>query len=339
MRLLVLGGSHFVGRAIVEAAVARGWSVTTFNRGLGDAPPLGVAQITGDRLVAADVERLREAGEWDLVADTWSGAPRAVRDSAGALADRAGRYLYVSSGSVYAPPPPVGAGEDTPVVGASPDAGATDYASDKRGAELAVQAAFGNRCVLARAGLILGPREDIGRLPWWLLRMERGGAVPVPGPPERKLQHVDARDLARWLLDAGAGEASGAFNVASRPGHATTASLLEACRAVTGGRAELTWASPAAVADAGVQPWVDLPCWLPEDDAFAGMLAMDVERAHGAGLQCRPVEDTVRDTWTWLVAAGRRPPVRDGVPPHGMAPEQEAALLAAARAEGSAAAD
>lgn len=325
----MLGGTHFVGRAVVDDALARGWDVTTFNRGRAGEPQVAVRQVVGDRLRRGDLDVLR-GGTWDLVVDTWSGAPRAVRDAAAVLADRAHRYVYVSSGSVYASLPP-GVREDHELVDGSPDAGDVDYAAAKRGGEQAAVAAFGERAVLARAGLIVGPREDVGRLPWWLLRMERGGPVPVPGPPDRPLQLIDARDLARWLLDAGAGDASGAYNVVSRPGHATTGSLLEACRDVTGGRADLVWASAAAVAQAGVQPWTDLPCWMPEDHEYAGLLAIDVERAHRAGLRCRPVEETVRDTWAWLVACGRTPPQRDDRPSHGMTPEQEAALLALVR--------
>lgn len=330
MRLLVLGGTHFVGRAVVDDALARGWDVTTFNRGRAGDPPPGVRQVVGDRQRAADLDALR-GGRWDVVVDTWSGAPTAVRDAATLLADRADRYLYVSSGSVYASLPP-GVREEHEVVDGAPDAGDdVDYAAAKRGGELAALAAFGDRAVLARAGTILGPREDVGRLPWWLLRMDRGGPVPVPGPPERPLQLIDARDLARWLLDAGSTEASGAYNLVSRPGHATTRTLLESCRDVTGRRAELVWVRPDAVADAGVEPWMDLPCWLPEDHEAAGLLALDTERAHRAGLRCRPVEETVRDTWAWLVEEDRQPPRRADRPALGMSPEQEAHLLASRR--------
>jgi 2'-hydroxyisoflavone reductase len=329
MRLLVLGGSHFVGRAVVDDALARGWDVTTFNRGRTPAPR-GVASLVGDRTRVEDLAVLGD-GAWDVVVDTWSGAPSAVRDVAAVLAGRAAKYMYVSSGSVYAELP-IGVREDDATVAGSPDDVApAGYAAAKRGGELAALAAFGDRAVLARAGLILGPREDVGRLPWWLLRMERGGDVPVPGPPERPLQYVDARDLARWVLDAGAGDASGAYNVVSRPGHATTQALLEACRDVTGGGATLVWATPEAVEDAGVEPWTDLPCWIPPEHEYAGLLAIDVDRAHAAGLRCRPVEETVRDTWEWLVACDRRPLLRDDLPPYGMTAEQEAALLASAR--------
>ena len=187
-RLLVLGGSAFVGRAIVDDALARGWDVTTFNRGVtvGSAPP-GPARLTrmiGDRTDGAALSQL-DGTTWDLVADTWSGAPVIVRDSARSLAGSAGRYIYISSGSVYGPPLAVGGDEESPTVDASPDdRGGDDYARCKRGAELAVLDAFGpRRALIARPGLILGPHEDVGRLPWWLSRVNRGGEVLAPAPP------------------------------------------------------------------------------------------------------------------------------------------------------------
>jgi nucleoside-diphosphate-sugar epimerase len=327
-RLLVLGGSSFVGRALVEDGVRRGWDVTTFNRGLRGWAHPDAEHLHGDRLRPDDLAPLA-ARDWDVVADTWSGAPRAARDSATALAPRAARYLYVSSGSVYAPPPPVDGDEDAPTVDASPDAETTDYPADKRGAELAIGEAFGDRAVFARAGLILGPHEDVGRLPAWLLRMDRGGEVLAPGPPDRPLQYVDARDLAAWLLDCAANDRSGPFNVVSRSGAATMRTLLEACRDAVGTDAMFTWVDEPFVAEQGIEPWTELPCWLPRDDEYAGMLATGVERAHGAGLRIRPLAETVGDTWAWLLSVDKQPALRDDLPPHGLAPAKERAALAA----------
>ena len=327
--LLVLGGSGFVGPAVVAEGLARGFDVTTFHRGTGGWTHPDAVTIRGDRLDPASLAPLRERN-WDLVIDTWSSAPRAVRDSTRALRDRAGRYAYVSSESVYVAPPVRGADESTPTVDADPDAGATDYAADKRGAEIAVQRAFGERGLLARAGLILGPREDVGRLTWWLSRMARGGAILCPGPPDLPLQYVDARDLAAFALDAAAAGHSGAFNVVSRRGHATMGSLLEACRAVAGAPdARLTWVDPDTIAAAGIEPWTELPVWLPADHEYAAMHDSDVERAHAAGLRCRPVQETVRDTWDWLSALPAPPPLRPGAMPAGLAPEREREVLRA----------
>lgn len=223
MRLLVLGGTGFVGGATVAEGVRRGWAVTVFNRGLHGATPEGVHRLRGDRTAPGGLAALAD-GEWDLVVDTWDGAPRAARDAARALVDRVGRYVYVSSGSVYARPVATGVGEDAPVVDAEPDADEGGYPANKAGAERAVRRTFGERALIARAGLILGPGEDIGRLPWWLTRIARGGDVLAPGPVDLPVQYVDVRDLAGWMLDLGAAGPGGTFNAVSRPGHATMGS-------------------------------------------------------------------------------------------------------------------
>jgi nucleoside-diphosphate-sugar epimerase len=325
VKLLVLGGSGFVGHAVVEEGLDRGWAVATFNRGRGPHPHPDVERLVGDRLRPGDLAQLRER-RWDCVVDTWAGAPAAASDSGAALAGSTGRYLYVSSESVYAHPPPLGADESAETVAASPHAEDGDYPELKRGAELAIESVFGERALLARAATILGPYEDIGRLTWWLLRMDRGGEVLAPGPPERGLQYVDARDLARWLLDAAATPLSGPFNVACRQGHATMGGLLDACRDATGRSAELTWVSADEVLAAGIEPWSELPIWLPPDDEYGWMHDMSVERAHAAGLRCRPVEETVADTWEWLLSVDRERPLKDGPAP-GLDERTERAVL------------
>jgi nucleoside-diphosphate-sugar epimerase len=330
MRLLVLGGSHFVGRAVVEAALGRGWEVTVFNRGR-ETPVPGVRSLTGDRTEPGGLDALAE-GEWDAVVDTWSAAPRAVRDAARLLHGRVGRYAYVSSCSVYAWAPPAGYTEDAPLVeGAAPDAGQTDYAHDKRGGELAAVGAFGeDAALLVRAGLILGPYENIGRLPWWLTRLARGGPVLAPGPRDLPVQFIDVRDLADWTLGAVERGLSGPYNLISPRGHATMGALLEACRKVTGETAELRWTDPSAVLDAGIAPWTQLPVWVPPDTDLHGALhSADVSRAVTAGLTCRPVTDTVTDTWTWLRSLGGPAPQRADRPTVGLDPELEAKVLEA----------
>jgi 2'-hydroxyisoflavone reductase len=327
--LLVLGGSSFVGRALVETGLGRGWEVTTFNRGLGGWADPRAAQLIGDRSDPASLAALGRR-DWDLVADTWQGAPRAARDSAVVLAGHADRYVYISSCSVYAPPPPLGLDESTATVDASPDAEDGSYPELKRGAELAIAQAFGDRAVLARAGLILGPHEDIGRLPWWLARMAAGGEVLAPGPPQLELQYVDARDLAAFALDAARAGHGGAFNVVSRRGHATMASLLDACRTVAGASGtRLRWVDANVVLEAGVQPWTELPIWLPPDHEYAGMHAANVEQAYAAGLRCRPVLETVADTWAWLSPLDGPTPLRRDRERPGLAADRERAVLEA----------
>jgi 2'-hydroxyisoflavone reductase len=333
-RLLVLGGTAMVGRALVDAGLARGWQVTTFNRGLTsrDGIPPAVLQLRGDR-TAADPAALAplRSGEWDLVVDTWAGAPSAARAAARALRECTRRYVYVSSGSVY-DDPPRGVDESWPAVTAVPGADATDYAADKRGAELAVSEVFGERALFARAGLILGPHENVGRLPWWLARMARGGEVLAPGPPDRPLQFIDARDLAAFVLEAALGGLSGPCNVVGRRGAAVTRDLLEACAAVAGAPGTaLTWVAPGVIEGAGIEPWTELPIWLPPDGEAEWLFSMDGDRAFGAGLSTRPLGDTIADTWAWLrTLPGGLPAPAPGRPRPGVSPERETAALALA---------
>jgi 2'-hydroxyisoflavone reductase len=333
MRLLVLGGTHHVGRAVVEEALARGDLVTTVTRGVSGAPAPGTDARFADR---TDAEQLRSAlGEdsWDAVIDTWSQAPRVVREAAALLADRAGHYGYVSSRSVYAWPIPSGADESAPVVDADADSDdGSDYAVAKMGGELAVTGYFNGRSVLARAGLILGPYERVGRMPWWLRRIERGGDVLAPGPRDLPLQYIDCRDLASWMLHAADAGISGAFNAVSRPGQATMESLLNAAIAATGSDAKLIWVDPAVIEAAKIEPWTELPVWVPPDGEAASLHDGDVSAIYAAGLVCRPVADTVADTWRWLQAEGD-PPVREGRPQHGIDPDREREVLASLAAE------
>ncbi|MFD7460797.1 MULTISPECIES: SDR family oxidoreductase [unclassified Streptomyces] len=329
MRLLVLGGTEFVGRAVVDAALERGWEVTVFHRGRHPAPD-GVRALHGDRTAPDGLAALAE-GEWDAVVDTWSAAPRAVRDAARLLRGRAARYVYVSSCSVYDWAPPAGYTEDARLVeGAEPDAEQTEYARDKRGGELAALDAFGaDRTLLVRAGLIIGPYENVGRLPWWLTRTARGGPVLAPGPRDLPVQYVDVRDLAEWILGGVEQELSGPYNLVSPRGHATIGSLLEACARVTGGTAELCWTDPELILEAGIEPWTQLPVWVPPNsDLHEALHCADVSRAVAAGLRCRPVEETVADTWSWLRELGGVAPLRPDRPQKGLDPETEAVVLA-----------
>ncbi|WP_074467664.1 NAD-dependent epimerase/dehydratase family protein [Streptomyces sp. WMMB 714] len=333
MRLLMLGGTGFVGRAVAQAAARRGWQVTVFHRGRHEPPP-GVAHVlNGDRTADGGLAAL-EGGDWDAVVDTWSGAADAVRASARRLAEggRVEKYVYISSRSVYAGPVAAGLDETGPVVAASAADTAEetggDYARDKRGGELAACESFGDRALLVRAGLILGPGEDVGRLPWWLLRMARGGAVPAPGPRELPIQYIDVRDLAEWVLDALPAGLSGPYNLVSPPGHTTMGEFLETCARVTGGGAELHWRSPESVLASGAEPWVGLPVWLPPGADYDHMHRGDVSKALAAGLRCRPVGETVEDTWEWLRRLGGEAPLRPDRSPKGLDAETEARLLA-----------
>ena len=305
MRHLVLGGTHHVGRAFVEEALSRGDSVTTVTRGVSGPPAPGAEARHADRTDADALAAALGDDTWDAVVDTWSLAPSVVGTAARLLAGRAGHYTYVSSRSVYTWPIEVGADESAPVVeGDLAGTDAEDYAAAKRGGELAVLEAFDGPVLLARAGLILGPWERVGRLPFWLRRLATGGRVPVPGPHDRPLQYVDARDIARWVLGH---LPAGIFDTVSRSGHTTFGALLEECRKVTDSEAELVWLDPAVIEAAGVAPWTELPIWAPPTGELSALHESDVEAAHTAGLVCRPMTETVADTWAWLE--------REGMPP------------------------
>jgi 2'-hydroxyisoflavone reductase len=324
MRLLVLGGTHHVGRAVVETALGRGDDVTTLTRGVSGPSASGAIALHADRTDPAMLRAALGTAEWDAVIDTWSGAPAVVRDSARLLADRAGHYGYVSSRSVYSWPPPPGQDESGPVVDGDPaDTGQEDYAAAKRGGELAAVEAFGDRALLARAGLIIGPYEIVGRMPWWLGRIDRGGDVLAPGPPDRPLQLIDCRDLAAWMLSAADRGLGGAFNTVSKSGHATMASLLDAAISATGSSARLVWVSPEVIESAGIEAWTELPIWLPPTGEAAGLHDGDVSAAYAAGLTCRPIEETIADTWQWLQAEGY-PEARPGT---GLDPDSERRVL------------
>ncbi|WP_344264330.1 NAD-dependent epimerase/dehydratase family protein [Actinomadura napierensis] len=325
MRLLMLGGTEFVGRAATEEALARGWEVTVFHRGHHE-PPDGATALHGDRTTEDGLKALAH-GEWDAVIDTWSAAPSVVRDAARLLKGRVGQYVYISSRSVHPFPTPAGADEDAPVVEGSMDDGDVPYAEAKRGGELAALDAFGSSALLVRAGLILGPYENIGRLPWWLTRIARGGRVLAPGPRDLGIQYIDGRDLAIWTLNAIEQKLNGPYNLMSPPGHTTMGGLLTACARTTGSDAEFLWASPEAILEAGIEPWTQLPIWLPPGDTYDTLQQGNVDKALGTGLRCRPIEETVEDTWTWLQSIGGHAPQRPDRPTVGLSPETEAAFL------------
>ncbi len=326
-KVLVLGGTDFVGPAVVSAALAHGDDVTVFHRGQTGSAPEGVRVIHGDRTQPSDLDSV--AGEqWDLVVDAWSRAPRVVLESARKLEPNSARYVYISTISVYQEVHEGPINETSPAVDARPDADATDYAADKRGAELAIESVFGqDRCVFARPGLILGPRENIGRLPWWLRRIAAGGTVLAPGPPDNGLQYIDARDLATFSINT---TLNGAVNVLTYPGFTTMAELLDLCKEATGSDAAFTWVDAEFLLERKVEPWTELPIWVPDIGEWAGFYTTDSSLAQRSGLVCRSMRDTVFDTWSWLrdnpewqqVVTGNRARV-------GLAPERETELLAA----------
>lgn len=325
MRLLMLGGTRFVGRVVVDDALARGWEVTMLHRGRTGVAPSGADVLHVDRTDPGALADAVDDRRWDVVVDTWAGSPLVATEGASVLKGHVERYAYVSSVSVYRWGQHVD--ERSPLVDAESTSDSDgDYSAAKRGAELGVLASFPD-ALLARAGLILGPHEDIGRLPWWLQRIAAGGRVVAPGVPDRPLQYVDARDAASFVLSGLASGLSGAYDVISPSGHATTAELLHACVDATASEAELAWIDEDRLAAAGAQPWTHLPCWVPQTGEWAGFLEGDTTEAARAGLDSRPIGSTVRDTWEWMRRESILPAQRADRPVHGLPPEIERALL------------
>ncbi|HEX7658867.1 MAG TPA: NAD-dependent epimerase/dehydratase family protein [Pseudonocardiaceae bacterium] len=333
-RLLVLGGSWFLGRAVVEDAVARGWEVMTFRRGRSGEDVPGVVVVRGDRTNVDDVRRLAAAGPWDAAVDTSGYVPREVLSVAEGLVAAVGRYVFVSSVSVYRGWPVEPLTEDSPVLECPPDAG-PDYGYDadpgpsvygfgKAGCENAVREVFGaDRAVIIRPGVILGPREYVGRLPWWLRRVARGGRVLAPGRPDQIIQPVDVRDAAAFALHTAAGPV-GIFNATTSP-RDTMETLLTACRQATGSDARFTWVTDEDwLAAQGVTQWTELPLWR----SHPGVWAVDSSRAWRAGLVTRPLTSTVADTWVWMRSGGSAVQ-HERSDEQGIAPEKEAAILRA----------
>lgn len=321
MRVLVLGGTVFLGHHLVQAALDRGDEVTIFTRGSRPAPA-GVTSLTGDR--DGGLDALAE-GTWDAVVDTSGYVPRVVRQSAELLRERVGFYAFVSTISVY-PMTQEDKAETAPVLElsdpATEDVGA-EYGGLKAACERVVDEIYGDRALQVRSGLIAGPLDPTERVTYWAARGLRPGEVLAGGRPERPVAFIDARDQAVWILEMAERRQGGVFNVDGPPlpiGH-----LLEAA-----GIPEATWVPDEFLLEHAVQPWTGLPLWLPPSE---GSLNAPCERAVAAGLRCRPVSHTLRDLADWVRT-------RDGAPgeqesggrrraPAGMPPEQERELLEA----------
>ena len=317
MRILLLGGPKFLGRAVIDAALERGHEVTLFNRGTTGAglyPQL--ERIVGDRDGGLDGLRGRE---WDAVVDTSGYLPRLVGASAALLADAVGHYVFVSSISVYASFAEV-VDEGSPVAEltepGSEDVG-RDYGALKALCERAVEDALPGRSASIRAGLIVGPHDPTGRFTYWPHRIARGGDILVPGPAWRPIQLIDVRDLAAWILTVAEERLAGPFNAT---GPTTMGAVVDAARRVAGSSARSVEVDDAFLAAQEVGEWMELPLWVDtRNDEWRHFLEVDVSRATAAGLTFRPLDETVAATLAEAETV-------DGV---GLTPERERELLAA----------
>jgi len=329
MQILVLGGTRFLGRHFVDQALAAGHRLTLLHRGRSGAGLFPEAEhLIADR--DGDLSAL-DGRQWDVALDTSAYLPRQVRAVAARLAGHVGVYQLVSTISVYPDFERPGIDEDTPrATLPDPEVQVVDgstYGGLKALCEDAALAAFGERCLIARPGLLVGPHDPTERFTWWVRRVAAGGEVLAPGDPAAPVQLIDARDAAGWLLQSAEAGRCGVFNLTGPvrpPGQPLTmGEFLATAVGVLNPAVQLQWVGEGFLLEQGVVPWSELPVWVPADSA--GVHQVDIRRAAAAGLMCRPLAETLADTATW--AAGVAP--KDGT---GLAADREAALLGAWRA-------
>jgi nucleoside-diphosphate-sugar epimerase len=325
MKILILGGTVFLGRALVDAAIARGHAVTLFNRGQHN-PQLypEIEKLRGDRDGGLDVLRGRR---WDAAIDTNGYFPRLVRASAEALADSVDHYTFISSISVFADFKAIGMDESAPV-GTIADETIEQITGESYGplkalCEQAAERAMPGCALNIRPGLIVGPHDPSDRFTYWPVRVAGGGEVLAPGRPERPVQIIDVRDLAEWNIRLVESHTTGIFNATGPDYELSMGQILDTSKAVTGSDAHFTWVSEQFLQEQGGTPWTEVTLWVPEKDN-EGLSTVNVQKALGAGLTFRPLADTIRATLDWDATRPSGAERRNGIKP-----EREQAWLSA----------
>ena len=345
MNLLILGGTRFLGRHLAQLALEAGHQVTLLHRGRSNAALFPQAEhLIADRdqpsALAAALHSVDTS--WDAAIDTSAYFPRQVRQVAELLGDRVGQYQLVSSISVYAGFDTLATDESAPRVAvneaeATTITGAT-YGGLKALCEDAAFEGFGERCLVARPGLLVGPHDPTGRFTWWAERFARAAAdadadvaeVLAPGDPLGPVQCIDARDAAAWLLHQADACTGGACNLTGPEVPLTMGEFLATAQHTLAPASRLRWVDEAFLLQQGVAPWSELPVWLPA--ASSGMHRIDIGRALATGLQCRPLAQTLADTAAWAAEQADQPTLPPATPPRppvGLSREREATLLAA----------
>ena len=323
MKILLIGGTRFLGRHLVNSARSRGHIVTLFNRGQTN-PNLfmQVDKIHGDR--EKDLDQL--TGHWDAVIDTCGYFPRIVRMSAEALKDKAAHYVFISSISVYSDFSKIGINEGDPV-GKIEDETIEEITGGSYGplkalCEKAVQDVFGIRSLIVRPGLIVGPHDPTDRFTYWPVRIAHGGEVLAPDRPDVLTQVIDVRDLAKFIIDLIEQNVSGVFNATGPDHELSLGRLFDTCKLIGNSDAKFKWAPLEFLNQNNVAPWSDMPVWLPDTGEDAGFARVDISKALRAGLKFLSLEETVHDTLEW---ANSRP--ADHEWKAGLKPEREKELL------------
>lgn len=300
MKILIIGGTIFVGCHLTQTALERGHEITLFNRGR-HSPDLfpEVEKFHGDRDGGLDILL---GHTWDAVIDTCGYVPRIVGASAKLLSSLVDHYTFVSSISVYRDVSLRGIDEDYHVAELEDtsveEIDEKTYGPLKALCEQEVVAEYPDRSLLIRPGLIVGPHDPTDRFTYWPMRAARGGEVLAPNPPAAPVQFIDVRDLAGWMIELIENRVTGVYNATGPNYQLEMAQFLETCITVADAGAQLTWVTEKFLADSKVEEWSDLPLWLSGEEN-AGLMAMNVQKAVSAGLTYRSLEETIRDTISW----------------------------------------
>jgi 2'-hydroxyisoflavone reductase len=328
LKILIMGGTGFLGPHVVETAKKRGHTLTLFNRGKTH-PGLfpDIEQLHGDR--KSDMSAL-EGRKWDAVVDTSAYIPADVTRSTTLLAPNVGHYLLISTVSVYAKLDKPGLDESAPLA-TTPDPDAQKVTNENYGAlkalcEKAAAAVVPGRLTVIRPGLIVGPGDPTDRFTYWPVRVARGGEVLAPGKPSDFVQFIDARDLADFIVLCLEKKAYGTFNADAQGGSITIGTLLDTCRKVSHSDAKFVWADPAFLEEQKIAPWADMPVWAPAEGDEAGFGRVSAAKAKAAGLSYRPLSTTVADTLAWF---RKEPAERQAKLRAGLSAEREKEALAA----------
>jgi 2'-hydroxyisoflavone reductase len=337
MNILILGGTGFTGPFQVQYAMSRGHKVTVFNRGKthpGELPE-GVEQLLGDRNGKLDALKNRK---WDVVIDNPTMLPEWVRSAAEVLKGNVDRYVFISTISVfgdnskpgmdesgalakYEGPDPYKETRDT--VAAS---GFKLYGPLKALSEQEAEKWFQKKTLVIRPGLIVGPRDETDRFTYWPVRVDRGGEVLAPGDPKDPVQIIDGRDLAEWTIRMVENGETGIYNATGPASTLTIGGTLDTLKDALKSSARFTWADAKFLEEQKVEPWSDMPAWVPPQGEMTGFALINIKKAVGKGLTFRPLADTARDTLAWFKTL---PPERQAKLKAGLAPDREKEVLAA----------